>query len=496
MAYLIYLLLALPILVLLFLLQKRTSLKNASFPPGPASLPLLGNLLQFDAAAPHRYLWRLSQTFGPLMSLRLGRIPIVVVSSAEMAEQVMKTHDLTFCSRPSTVGLKKMSYNCLDLVCAPYGAYWREMRKVCVVHLFNSIKTQSFGPMREYEVSKMVDKISTSSKPFNLSEAMMSLTSTITCRMAFGKRFEEQGTERSRFNSLLNESQAMLTSFFFADYFPVLGFIDKVTGLNTRLNKNFKELDSFYQEIIDEHLDPDRVKPEQEDILDVLLQILKDPSFKVQLTFDHIKAILTDIFIAGTDTSAITVIWVMTYLMKHPRAMRKAQEEVRRQVGNKGFVNEEDIHQLSYLKDVVKEVLRLQPAAPLLVPRESTEKCLLGGYEIPAKTMVHVNAWAVGRDPEAWGEDAEEFKPERFTGKCIDMKGANFELIPFGAGRRICPGMHMGISTVELSLANLIYAFNWDTPAGMKDQVLDMDVLPGIAMHKKNPLLLLPTNWL
>ncbi|CAN1163451.1 Cytochrome P450 83B1 [Linum perenne] len=494
MVSLIYLLLAIP-LFLLYLVHKHKNNTSLTIPPGPPGIPFLGNLLQFDASAPHRYLWRLSLTYGPLMSLKLGRIPLLVISSAKMAEQVMKTHDLIFCSRPSTVGLKKMSYNCVDLVCAPYGDYWREMRKICVVHLFSSIRSQSFCPIREYEVSKMIEKISIS-QPFNLSEATMSLTSNITCRTAFSKKYEEQGTERSRFQSLLNESQAMFTSFFFADYIPVLSFIDTLTGLSSRLDKSFKELDTFYQEIIDEHLDPNRAKPDQEDILDILLQIWKDRSFKVRLTFDNIKAILTDIFIAGTDTSAITVVWVMTYLMKNPRVMMKAQEEVRGEIGNKGFVTEQDIEQLSYLKAVVKEAMRLQPTAPLLVPRESTQKCSLGGYEIPAKTMVHVNAFAIGRDPEAWGEDAEEFKPERFIGKSIDLKGADFELIPFGAGRRICPGMYMGITTVELCLANLIYAFNWETPAGMESEVLDMDVLPGIAMHKKNPLILLPTQWL
>ncbi|CAI0403754.1 unnamed protein product [Linum tenue] len=264
----------------------------------------------------------------------------------------------------------------------------------------------------------------------------------------------------------------MFTSFFFSDHFPVLGFIDKVTGLTGRLDKNFKEFDAFYQEIIDEHLDPTREKTEHEDILDVLLQIWKDQSFKFQLTLDHIKALLMvidysllnllNIFVGGSDTSAATVIWSMTYLMKNPVAMGKAQKEVRLAIGNKDFVNEQDIQQLPYFKAVVKETMRLQPPVPLLVPKESTQKCSLGGYEIPAKTAVHINAWAIGRDPEAWRENPEEFKPERFIGSSIDVKGADFELIPFGDGRRICPAIHMGLANVELSLANLICAFDWE----------------------------------
>ncbi|CAN0872293.1 Cytochrome P450 83B1 [Linum grandiflorum] len=493
MSSLIYILLiTFPIIICLFL-TKHKKPPHDRLPPGPKGLPLIGNLFQIDASAPHRCLWQLSQIYGPLMTLKQGCIRILVVSSAKMAREVMTTHDINFSNRQPVVGQQKLSYNGLDLAFAPYGSYWREMRKICVVHLFNSNRVQSFGPIREFEVSQMLEKISKSSfgsnKPFNLSDAMTSLTSTIICRVAFGKRYEEEGIERSRFQSLLKETQVMFTSFSFSDHFPFLSFMDGLSGLLSRLDKNFKEFDAFYQEVIDEHLDPNRAKPKQEDILDVLLQIWKDRSFKVQLTFDNIKAILMNVFIGGTDTSAAAVVWAMTYLMKNPIKMRKAQEE-------KGFVNEQDIQQLSYLKAVVKETMRLQPAVPFLVPRESIENCNLGGYVIPAKTVIYLNAWAIGRDPEAWGENPEEFKPERFIGNSIDVKGVDFELIPFGGGRRICPGIHMGLSTVELSLANLLYAFDWEMPTGVKSEDLDMEISPGLAMHKKNALCLIANKYI
>ncbi|KAL5780648.1 hypothetical protein ACOSQ2_011385 [Xanthoceras sorbifolium] len=175
----------------------------------------------------------------------------------------------------------------------------------------------------------------------------------------------------------------------------------------------------------------------------------------------------------------------MTYLMKYPREMIKVQEEVRNLIGGKGFVDEDDVQKLPYLKAIIKETMRLQPVAPLLLPRETTEKCILDGYEIPSKTLVFVNTWAIGRDPEVWDN------PERFIDSSIDMKGQHFELIPFGAGRRICPGLHMGIATVELALANLLYKFDWEMPVGLKKEALDFDVLPGITMHKKNVLRLM-----
>ncbi|KAF2324667.1 hypothetical protein GH714_016134 [Hevea brasiliensis] len=234
----------------------------------------------------------------------------------------------------------------------------------------------------------------------------------------------------------MKETQALFASFFVSDYFSFLGFIDKFTGLAHRLEKNFKEFDIFYEQIIQEHLDPSRSKTREEDILDILLQLWKNRSCKVELTIDHIKAVLMNAFVGGTETSAATVVWAMTLLMKNSIAMKKAQEEVRKLIGMKGFVEEEDTEQLPYLKAVIKETMR----APLLIPRESCENCILGGYDIPAKTVVYVNTWAIGRDPDIW-ENPEEFDPERFINSSIDLKGQDFELIPFGAGRRICPGM-------------------------------------------------------
>ncbi|KAJ9166002.1 hypothetical protein P3X46_020807 [Hevea brasiliensis] len=233
---------------------------------------------------------------------------ILVVSSAKMAKEIMKTHDLLFCGRPSFVSQQKLSYNGLDLAFSPYNSYWREIRKICMVYLFNFNRVQSFRPIREFEVSHMLEKISKSSvasKPVNLSEAMMSLTSSIICRAVLGMRYEEDGVENSRFQELLKETQALFTSFFVSDYYPFLGFIDKFTGLFHRLEKNFKEFDIFYDQVIQEHLDPSRSKPEKEDILDVLLQLWKNRSFKVDLTFDHIKAVLMVITMFTTFTLQI-----------------------------------------------------------------------------------------------------------------------------------------------------------------------------------------------
>ncbi|KAB2010264.1 hypothetical protein ES319_D10G226400v1 [Gossypium barbadense] len=488
-------LLALPFFLFIILLKHSIS-NNGNFnhlPPGPPGLPFIGHLhmLMLDnSLLPHIFLWKLSQNYGPLMSLRFGFKPTLVVSSAKMAEAVLKTHDLDFCSRPRLRGATRLSYNALDLAFSPYTDYLKEMRKLCVVHLFSRV--QKYRPIREDEVGRLVEKIfqlSVDSQPVNLSEAMMCLSRSIICRIGFGKRYDD-GAERSRVNEVHKESEAMLSSFSFSDYFPFMGWVDRFTGFLTRLEKAFKELDTFYQQLIDEHLDPNRLIPQEEDLLDVLLRIRMDRDFPFDLTIDHIKAILMNVFIAGTNTTAATVIWVMSALMKNPKCLKKAQAEVRDLVGKKGFINEDDVQALTYLKAVVKETFRLHPTAPMLLPRETLRNCNIGGYQIPAKTLVYVNAWAIGRDPKVW-KNPEEFCPERFLGNSIDYKGLNFEFLPFGAGRRVCPGMRIGVAEVELALANLLYKFDWEMPTGMNKEDLDFDAVPGLAVLKKKDLILM-----
>lgn len=197
-------------------------------------------------------------------------------------------------------------------------------------------------------------------------------------------------------------------------------------------------------------------------------------------------------FVAGTDTSSATLEWAMTELARHPRVMKKAQEEVRSFAGAKGKVEEDDLVHLNYMKAVIKETLRLHPPVPLLVPRESIEKCSLDIYEIPAKTRVLINTYAIGRDPETW-DGPLEYKPERFVGSAIDIKGQDFELLPFGGGRRGCPGYTFGLATVELSLARLLYHFDWALPSGIAAADVDLGEIFGLATRKKAPLVLVPT---
>ncbi|GAA0156514.1 oxygenase [Lithospermum erythrorhizon] len=481
---------------LLIVIFVKNSKRKNPHPPGPPGLPILGNLHQFEANNTHVYLWRLSQKYGPIMSLKLGSVPTLVISSAKMAKEVLKTYDSIFASRPKLLGQQRLSYNGLDIAFCPLNEYLREMRRLSILHLFGTKQVQSFRPIREDEVSRLVKKISnyaSSGEVIDLSKIMMFVASSFICRVAFGKRYEEGGLESRRFDQILHEAQAMMNGFYLSDYIPSLGWLfDKVSGMISRLEKNFKELDSFYEELIQEHLNKNRNKSTKvtQDIIDILLQVKNEQSSSVELTLDHIKAMLMIIFIAGTDTSAALVTWTMTVLMKTPLAMKRVQAEIRESVGNKGFVEEQDLQKLLYFKAIIKETLRLYTPVPLLVARETIGSCIIDGYEIQPKTLVFVNVWAIGRDPEYWDNPCE-FLPERFLTCSIDYKGQDFGLIPFGSGRRICPGLSLGMATVESALANLLYSFDWELPPGMKKEDIDMDAFPGITMHKKTPLTLI-----
>ncbi|KAI5391563.1 hypothetical protein KIW84_076393 [Lathyrus oleraceus] len=445
-------------------------------PPGPKGLPIIGNLHQLDISNLYLQFSQFSKIYGPLFSLQLGLRQAIVVSSAEIAKEVLKNNDLVFSNRPVLYGQQKLSYNGSDIAFSPYSDHWREIRKLCIVQIFSSKRVSSFSSIRKFEVKKMIKKISghvDSSVVTNLSELLISLSSTMICRIAFGKSYEDEGHERSRFHEMLHEFQALLAEFFVADYIPFTGWIDKVRGLHGRVDKSFKEFDEFYQEIIDEHLDPNReqIKDEQV-IVDVLLQLMKERSLPFDITFDLIKGVLMNMLVAATDTTSATSVWAMTALIKNPRVMKKVEEEIRNSESKKDFLEEHDIQNFHYLKAVIKETLRLYLPAPLLVSRESREKRTIGGYTIPAKTILYVNVWTIQRDPNVW-KNPEEFYPERFLESSINFLGKDFELIPFGAGRRICPGISMAAASLELILANLLYSFDWKLPHGLMEEDID-----------------------
>lgn len=202
-----------------------------------------------------------------------------------------------------------------------------------------------------------------------------------------------------------------------------------------------------------------------------------------------------DLFGAGTESTFVTMDWVLAELIRNPEARRRLKDEIRGIVGSKRMVKEEDLNEMNYLKAVIKESLRLHPPGPFLVPRELIEDTKITGYDIQRGTRIFVNVSAIQRDPNVW-EAPNEFRPERFMGSSIDFKGQDFQLIPFGAGRRICPGIGFAVPIIELAIANLMHHFDWKLPDGMREEEMDMEEVFGLTMRKQSDLQLVATPCL
>ncbi|KAB2609250.1 cytochrome P450 71A26-like [Pyrus ussuriensis x Pyrus communis] len=439
------------------LLHYITSNKTPT-PPSPPKLPIIGNLHQLGLI-PHRSLQALSQCHGPLMLLHFGSVPVLVVSSAEAAREIMKTHDLTFSDRPKSTNFEKLLYNYKDIASAPYVEYWRQVKSICVLNLLSNKRVRSFRFVREEETKTMISDIMKSSPSvLNLSEMFVRLTNDVACRVALGRKYSDEGM---KFEGLLREFTELLRNTNTGDYIPWLSWMSRVNGLEAKLGKVAKQFDNFIDRVIQEHMNCSSKSGDDD-----------------QKDFD--------MFAAGTDTTYIVLEWAMTELLRHPRVMKKLQNEVREIVRKGEHLTEDDLIGMHYLKAVIKETLRLHPPVPLPL-RIAVQDVEIGGYKIKAKTHVMINAWQIGRDPKLY-EKPEEFEPERFLNSEIDYKGNDLQLIPFGAGRRVCPGIQFAMAVNEIALANIVHKFDWTLPGGASGEDLDMTESTGTTLPRKNAL--------
>ncbi|XP_024967928.1 cytochrome P450 71D10-like [Cynara cardunculus var. scolymus] len=477
--------------IIKLLRRSKTGHSTPNLPPGPRKLPLIGNILDVAGPHPHRILRDLAQKHGPLMHLQLGENSTIIASSAETAKEVMKTHDINFANRPFLLAADIITYKSTNIMFSPYGDYWRQLRRICNSELLSGKHVQSLRPIREEEVSGLITAIcEQSGSPFNLSEHIYALTYGITTRSVFGKKLKHQ----EALISLIDEAIGLSGGFSLTDLYPSSKVIAFLSGLRPKLEKIHQKFDKMLDNIIEEHKAREVGNGDANHLLfDALLKVQEHGNLEVPLTMDNIKAIILDVLSAGSDTSSTVIEWAMSELLKNPRIMERVQTEVRQVFSTKTTVDETGIESLDFLKAVIKETLRLHPPAPLMLPMENKERCEINGYEIPMKTKVVVNAWAIGRDPKYW-EDPERFHPDRFLDSLIDYRGLNFEYIPFGAGRRICPGISFGLANLELPLASLLYHFDWKlADSTMKTEDLDMTEAFGATVKRKNGLNLIAT---
>jgi len=489
------LLFTIPLLFLLGLVFRTR--RRLPYPPGPKGLPIIGNMSLMDQLT-HRGLAKLAKQFGGIFHLRIGYLHMVAVSSPDVARQVLQVQDNIFSNRPATIAISYLTYDRADMAFAHYGPFWRQMRKLCVMKLFSRKRAESWESVRDEVDSTVRDVVANTGKAVNVGELVFSLTRNIIYRAAFGSLSHDGQDE---FITILQEFSKLFGAFNIADFIPWLGWADP-QGLNTRLEKARRSLDGFIDHIIDDHINKKKNHGDVEgdtDMVDELLAFyseeakVNESDDSIKLTRDNIKAIIMDVMFGGTETVASAIEWAMAELMKSPEDLKKVQEELADVVGLDRRVEESDFDKLKYLKCCLKETLRLHPPIPLLL-HETAEDAEVAGYYIPAKSRVMINAWAIGRDSNSW-EDAETFKPSRFLQEGVpDYKGSNFEFIPFGSGRRSCPGMQLGLYALDLCVAHLLHCFTWELPDGMKPSEMDMNDVFGLTAPRAVRLVAVPTK--
>ncbi|XP_074587143.1 trimethyltridecatetraene synthase-like [Curcuma longa] len=479
------------------LLRRRRGRSVPNLPPGPRPWPIIGNL-NLIGSLPHRSIYDLSKKYGPLMSLRFGSFPVVVGSSVSMAKFFLKTHDLSFVSRPKTAAGKYTTYNYSDITWSPYGPYWRQARKICLMELFSAKRLDSYAYIRVEEVrdlNRALFAAASSASPVLLKDHLSTVSLNVITRMVLGKKYLDPAVESAivspeEFKEMLDELFLLNGVMNIGDSIPWLNLLD-LQGYIGRMKKLSRKFDRFLEHVLDEHNERRRREGTEfvaKDMVDVLLQLADDPNLDVKLERHGVKGFTQDMIAGGTESSAVTLEWAISELLRRPEVFEKASAELDRVVGRGRWVEERDIPSLPYIEAIVKETMRLHPVAPLLVPRLAREQTTVDGYDIPAGTRVLVSVWAIGRDPTVW-DNPEEFQPERFEGSTLDVKGHDYELLPFGAGRRMCPGYNLGLKVIQLTLANLLHGFRWKLPAGKKAEELSMEEIFGLSTPKKEPLL-------
>ncbi|KDP32014.1 hypothetical protein JCGZ_12475 [Jatropha curcas] len=472
--------------LLLFLVIKfcQSKVHRKNLPPSPPSFPIIGHLYLLKPPM-HRILHSLAQTYGPVIFLRFGSRPLIIVSSLSIAEECFTKNDIVFANRPRLLMAKHISYNYTTMTQAPYGDHWRNLRRVGAIEIFSAHRLNTLLSIRKDEIKRLIMKLSINSMQdfckVELKSMFQELTFNIMIRMVAGKRYygddvsnEEEARE---FRKLMKKVVAYAGASNPADFLPILNWIDG-GYLRKRIKGFAKRFDNFFQGLIDEHRSKKGNLENKNTMIDHLLSLQESqPEY---YTDEIIKGLIQVMVFAGTDTSAVTLEWAMSYLLNHPSSLRKAREEIDIQMGKESLIDEPDLPKLLYLQNIISETLRLNPAAPLLVPHMSSEDCKIGGYDVPRGTMLLVNAWAIHRDPKLW-DDAMSFKPERFDKGEEEAK----KLVPFGLGRRSCPGAGLAQRVMGLTLGSLIQCFDWER---VSDKEIDMAEGRGVTMPKAEPL--------
>ncbi|CAN1174486.1 Geraniol 8-hydroxylase [Linum perenne] len=468
----------------------------ANLPPGPPRLPIIGNL-HILGDKPHQSLANLAKIHGPLMSLKLGQVITIVASSPSVAREILQTHDQVLSNRQLTLAFCASDHHKFGIPLLPMGSKWRNLRKVCSTYLFATQKLDSNQDLRSKKIQNLLESVRRNAyegKAVDIGGEAFRATLSAISMTVLSLDLTDEGSEYvTEFKEvswgIMDESGKPNLG----DYFPVLGRLD-LQGIQKRMRSHSSKMLNLFGRIIDERLKRRNLEAyvSSNDMLDTLLDIVDQENGDASMNLDLIKHLFLDLFVAGTDTIASTLEWAMAELLSNPNIFAQAREELHQTIGKENYIHESDIIRLPFLQAIIKENFRLHPAGPLLFPRKAGFDVQIFGFTLPKGSQVIVNAWAIGRDPTIW-DNPNSFIPERFMGSDIDVGGNSFELIPFGGGRRICPGLPLAMRMLHMMLGTLVHWFDWKLVDGVDPKNLDMEEKFGITLQKAKPLVAFPT---
>uniref|UniRef100_A0A0D3F6M5 Cytochrome P450 n=1 Tax=Oryza barthii TaxID=65489 RepID=A0A0D3F6M5_9ORYZ len=445
---------ALSVAVLFYLSTLRRRYAGGKpLPPGPTPLPLIGNL-HLAGGTFHHKLRDLARVHGPVMTLKLGLATNVVISSREAAIEAYTKYDRHLAARATPDTFRACGFADRSMVFIPSSdPQWKALRGIQGSHVFTP---------RGLAGEEVL-----------VGHAMYTGILNMVSFSYFSVDIVDMGSQMAReLREVVDDIILVVGKPNVSDFYPFLRPLD-LQGLRRWTTKRFNRVFSIMGDIIDRRLAHIRDgKPRHDDFLDSLLELMA--TGKMERV--NVVNMLFEAFVAGVDTMALTLEWVMAELLHNPAIMARVRAELSDVLGGKEAVEEADAARLPYLQAVLKEAMRLHPVGALLLPHFAAEDGVeIGGYAVPRGSTVLFNAWAIMRDPAAW-ERPDEFVPERFLGRSppLDFRGKDVEFMPFGSGRRLCPGLPLAERVVPFILASMLHTFEWKLPGGMTAEDVDV----------------------
>ncbi|TYH07102.1 hypothetical protein ES288_A08G206400v1 [Gossypium darwinii] len=434
--------------------------RRAKLPPGPPTIPIFGNLFQLGDN-PHKSLAKLASVHGDIMTLKLGQITTVVFSSATMAKEILQKHDAVSCNRTVPDAIRALRHHEVGLPWMPASTTWRNHRKICNLHIFASHRLDANQYLRRTKVEQLLADVRHSSRigeAVEIRQAAFKTTLSFMSNTIFSIDLSDSSQTSEEFREIVQGILEELRKPNFGDYFPIANL--DLQGNRRRMTIHLRKIMDLFDNLIDERVELRRMS-------------------------DYV------LFIAATETTTSTIEWAMAELLHNPQALLEARRELKQIIGKGNLVEESNVTCLPYLQAIVKETLRLHPPAPFLIPRKAEADIEVHNFVVPKGAQVFINAWVIGRDPNFW-EEPDLFRPERFIRSETDVKGNDFGLIPFGGGRRICPGLPLAMRMLHSMLGTLIHSFDWELEDGVAPENLNMDEKFHFVLQKAQPLRSIP----